>query len=280
MGFSLFEIASFLGRPICLYEFAWGDTAYRYTSADRVIELGFEADGETPIQWNPIAISDNGFSQGSGQQDFTVTMPRNNPIVDLFRQTPPSTPIVLTCRRFHKDDPDEEATVYWMGTVANVKTKDAVTAEVLGLAISSTFRRTGLRLCWSVSCPHALYDNGCKVDKSLFKTDTTITALTGTTVKVDSIGAFAGEQYQGGFLEWIATDEGTVDRRGIESYEGTTVFTLLGTTDRLEVGQAVTIYLGCDLTPQVCDGTFDNLANYGGFDFMAKKSPFDGNPVF
>lgn len=281
MAFNIFEIASFLGRPVCLYEFVWGGTAYRYTSADREIEWGGnDPISGLPIKWTPIAISDNGFVQGAGQQDFVVTLPRSTPIVELFRQTPPSTPIVLTCRRFHKDDPDEEAAVYWVGTVANIKGKDAVKAELMGLAISSTFRRTGLRLCWSVNCPHALYDDGCKADKALFSTAAAITALTGTTVTVDTLGAYTGDQYKGGFLEWEATAEGTIDRRAIENFDGGTTFSLLGTTDRLIVGQAVTLYLGCDLTPTTCNGTFNNLPNYGGFDFMAKKSPFDGNFSF
>lgn len=262
-----------MGRRVCLYEFAWGATIYRYTSADRIIDF----DGE---DWLPIAISDNGFTQGAGQQDFIVTLPRNNPIVDLFRSTPPSTPIVLTCRRFHKDDPDNEAVVYWLGTVGNVKGKDAVTAEVLGLAISRTIRRTGLRLCWEVNCTHALYDAGCKVDKLLFKTDTTITALTGTTITVGTLGAWPGERYAGGFLEWEATPEGTIDRRPIESFNGGLVLGLLSTTDRLIVSQEISIFLGCDLTAETCETIFDNLTNHGGDEFMAKKSPFDGNPVF
>lgn len=277
--FSLYEIASFLGRPVCLYEFSWGDTRFLYTSADRIIEYGTNNDG-SPALWLPLSISDSGFTQGSGAQDFVVTMPRSNPIVDLFRSTPPSTPIVLTCRRFHKDDPDGQASVYWIGTVGNVKGKDAVTAEVLGLPISNTIGRTGLRLCWEINCPHALYDEGCKADKDLFKTEAVITALTGTVITVDTLGDFPPERYAGGFLEWAATAEGTIDRRAIESFLGGTQLGLFGTTDRLVVGQAVTLYLGCDLTTTTCENVFNNLANYGGDEFMAKKSPFDGNPVF
>lgn len=273
MGFSLTEISNFLGRPVCLYEFAWGATYYRYTSANKTISYG-------GADWLPLAISDSGFTQGQGAQEFVVTLPRSTPVVDLFRTTPPSGKIVLTCRRFHKDDIDQEAAVYWVGTVGNVKSKDAITSEVLGLPISSTLRRTGLRLCWEVNCPHALYDAGCRADKELFKVDTTITALTGTTFTVAGIGAFAGPQFAGGFIEWQATLEGTLDRRAIESHVSGTTFATLGTTDRLVIGQAVTIYLGCDLTAETCEGTFNNLPNHGGFRFMSKKSPFDGNPVF
>ncbi len=277
--FSIREISNFLGRPVCLYEFAWGGTYYRYTSANKTIVWGLDA-ANLPMSWAPIAISDSGFTQGAGSQEFVVTLPRSNPIVELFRSTPPSTKIVLTCRRFHKDDPDEQATVYWVGTVGNIKSKDAITSDILGLPISSTLRRTGLRLCWEVNCPHALYDAGCKADKTLFKVETTITALTGVTFTVASLGAYAGPQFAGGFIEWQATLEGTLDRRAIESHNGGTTFGTLGTTDRLVIGQAVTMYLGCDLTAETCNTTFANLVNHGGFRFMSKKSPFDGNPVF
>lgn len=273
MTFSLSEISNFFGRPVCLYEFAWGATTYRYTSADRVVVHG-------GVEWQPVAISDNGFTQGANAQDFIVTCPRNLPIVELFRSTPPAGKIILKCKRFHKDDVGEEAVVYWLGTVGNVKGKDAVTAEVLGLAISQTIRRTGLRMCWEINCPHALYDAGCKADKTLFKTVTTITALTGVQITVASLGAWAGGLYAGGFIEWAATLEGTLDRRAIESYNGGLALGLLSTTDRLVVGQAVTLYLGCDLTAATCNTVFNNLPNHGGFEFMAKKSPFDGNPVF
>jgi uncharacterized phage protein (TIGR02218 family) len=278
MGFSLFEIAGFLGRPICLYEFTWGNDIYRYTSADRLIEWG-GLSGDPPFEWEPIPIKDNGFTQGVQEQEFVVELPRSNEIVQLFRSTPPSLPITLVCRRFHKDDPDEEAAVYWVGTIGNIRGKDAITAEILGLPVSSTMRRTGLRACWERQCIHALYGPGCEVNKELFKTVTTITAMTGNSITVDSTGAWPATQYSGGFVEWEATVAGTIDRRAIERGDGN-VMHLLGSTDRLEIGQEVSIYLGCDLTPTTCIGVFNNLARHGGFEMLAGKSPFDGNPVF
>lgn len=207
-------------------------------------------------------------------------MPRNNPLIDLFRLTPPSLPIAIVCRRFHYDDPDEEAVVYWSGTLGNVKGRDAISVEVLGVPISRTTRRTGLRLCWGRGCTHSVYDGGCRLDPELFKVETTITNLTGVAIEVASLGIWGGEAFAGGYVEWDENDDGTIDRRAIESYSGGTSLTLLGTTDRMEVGQDVRLYLGCDLTPQICISRFNNLANHGGHEYLADKSPFDGDPVF
>jgi uncharacterized phage protein (TIGR02218 family) len=273
MAFSLFEIGNSSGRPIFLYEMVWGTTAWRYTSADRVITHG-------GFNWEPVAISDDGVVQGANAVEFTVNIPANLPIVSLFRSTPPAEPITLRCLRYHKDDPDAQAITYWKGTVGNVKRSGIAKAVIFGLP--TTLRRTGLRLCWERGCPHMLYDQDCKADMNAFKVATAITALTGTTITVATLGAWAGPQFAGGFIRWepAGFTAGTYERRGIESFAGGTTFNLFGSTDRLLVGTAVNLHLGCDLTPQTCDGTFDNLPNYGGFSFMPGKSPFDGTPVF
>lgn len=277
MAFSLFEIGNRTGRPVFLYELTWGAKVWRYTSADRNVEFG-SYEGGAPITWEAIAISDEGVILGAGQREFTVNIPANLPIVDLYRSTPPAESIQLRAIRFHKDDPSGEASVYWFGTVGNVKRKDRAKAVIFGLPTS--LRRTGLRLCWERNCPHMLYDQDCKADKSLFKVETTITALTGTTITVASLGAFAGTQFNGGYFEWEADPAPAMDRRGLESFLVGNSFNIFGSTDRIEVGEAVTLYLGCDLTPETCQGTFNNLPNHGGFRFMPGKSPFDGNPVF
>lgn len=277
MSYSLYEIANFLGRPVCLYEFAWFGKVWRYTSADRDLEY---PNGSGTI-WTAIPISDSGFTQGAQQEPFVVTLPRTLEFVQLFTGTPPSTAIALTARRFHKDDADNQAAVYWVGTVGSIRSTDAVKAEVSGLSISQTTKRTGLRLGWEVNCPHALFDPGCRLNKDDWGFATTLTGIAGSSITVGGLLAgLAGANYAGGFIEWDATGLGSIDRRPIDTFVGGTTFALLGRADRMTVGQDVTIFPGCDFSDVMCDEVYDNLPNHGGFEFMPKKSPFDGNPVF
>lgn len=273
MSFGLFEKSSRQGKPVSLYEFTWGATIWRYTSADRSISHG-------GFTWEPVPISDDGYTIGPQSEPLTVKLPARLPLCQLFRSTPPSLSIWLRALRYHMSDPDQEAVVYWVGTVGNVKRLDAISAQIVGLPISGTMRRTGLRLCWERNCPHALYDQDCKADKNLFKTAAVISAINGAAITVSTLGAFTGPQYEGGFIEWAASAEGTLDRRGIESFVADTTFSLLGSTDRLAVGLAITLYLGCDLTAETCDGTFNNLPNHGGFRFLPGQTPFEGQQVF
>ena len=41
----------------------------------------------------------------------------------------------------------------------------------------------------------------------------------------------------------------------------------------------VKLYPGCDHSRQTCNDKFDNLLNYGGFDFIPTKNPMGGSSI-
>jgi uncharacterized phage protein (TIGR02218 family) len=273
MSFNSAEISTQDGRPVALYLLEWGETVWRYTSADRDIEYP----AGSGFNYEARAVSDDGMVQGgSAQNDFTLQGPSNLPIVDLFRGTPPSETIWLTVRRMHFGEAD--APIYWTGTVNNVKRVDDATIQVLGKPLTASFKRTGLRLCWTRECPHFLYDSACKVDPDDFVTNAVVTDKTGTTVTVSTVGGNANGYFTGGFLSWEVNDDGTIERRMIEGHVGMVLF-MFGLTDRLEIGDAIKIYPGCDRTPTTCQDKFMNQPNYGGYDFMPGETPF-GTIIF
>lgn len=278
MAFNDAEISTQDGRPLALYLIVWGSTVWAYTSADRNITRSEIINGEaTDVEYLALAVSDKGMVQGgSAANDFTLDCPANIPIVDLFRGTPPSESIWLTVRRKHEGEVD--APIYWIGNVTNVKRLGDADAQVIGKPLTASFKRTGLRLCWTRECPHFLYDASCRVDPEDFRTDALVTALTGNTVTMDALGAHPDGYFNGGFISWEITDEGTVERRMIESHTGLTL-TMLGLTDGLEIGDAVAVYPGCDRSPTTCNSKFANLPNFGGFDFMPGQTPF-GTLIF
>lgn len=270
MSFNDAEISTQDGRPVALYLLEWGETVWAYTSADRDINYG-------GIDYIAVAVSDNGMVQGgSSANDFTLDCPSNLPVVDLFRGTPPSNSIWLTVRRKHMDEAD--APIYWNGTVTNVKRLGPADAQIIGKPLTASFKRTGLRLCWTRECPHFLYDPGCKADPEDFRTDAEITDMTGNSITLDTTGGHVDGYFRGGYVEWEINDDGTIERRMIEDHAGT-VLTIFGLTDGMEIGDAVAIFPGCDRTPGTCQSKFANLPNYGGFDFMPGQTPF-GTLIF
>lgn len=277
MSFEATEISNQGGKRIALYEIEWGDTRWLYTSADQDITVGDDV-------YAAITISDSGMVQGgSSNNDMTVSASSNIPLVDLFASTPPALEIWLTVRRTHEGETDPPL-IYWQGTILNVKRQEGNAAvDIIGQTLLGSFKRSGLRLAWTRGCPHMLYDQECKVDREAFAMTGVITAITGNTVTVNfdapDPDVPAAGWFDGGFLQWEATEEGTVDRRGIVSSASSTVFTVFGTTYRLAVDMAVTLYPGCNLSTVHCDEKFDNLANFGGFEQMTGKNPADGTAI-
>jgi len=277
------EISNQDGQPVSLYEFKWGNTFWRYTSADRPQTIQQTVNGVlTSVTYAPIAISDDGMVQGGSQNnDLTVTAQNDIELVELFRSTPPAGSIWLTVRRRHASDPATEFFVYWIGTVANVKKGGAVEAKIIGKSLLASFKRSGLRLAWTRNCPHMLYDSQCRADPADFEVEAEIIALgTDGSITVDAAGGHPAGYFDGGYLQWVVNGDGTTDQRGIESSVNGTTFVIFGSTDRLEVGMAVKLYPGCDLTGATCQAKFDNLVNYGGFEQMTGENPFDGRNNF
>jgi len=270
--FNTFEVSNQNGVPVGLYIFEWGPTTWRYTSADQDIIW----EGDT---FKSIAIQDDGVVQGgSSSNDMTIHCQADLPVVDLFRSTPPADSIWLTVRRFHEED--NAAVIYWKGTIANCrKVAGGAEAVIAGQALSASFNRDGLRLCWTKGCQHMLYDSGCRVNRDDFKVIAEVTSKTGTSITVDDSGHPVG-WYDGGFVEWTATDEGMVDRRGIELSISGNELQLFGLTDRVEVGMMVSLFAGCARDGATCLNKFSNHDNYGGFEQMTEKSLYDGTRNF
>lgn len=258
------------GAPVELYQFARGTIVQRFTSADADFELDSETFTAAVLQRGQIETSAE-----RARNALSITCPRDFPIAELFRVTPPTEVIMLTVMRVHRGDTD--AAVIWMGRVLNCEWSGSV-ARLNCEPVISSLRRVGLRRKYQRQCPHVLYMQGpgqCNVSRATHSTVATVTAVSGLVLSVDSL---ASKPYAGGFVEW-ETPAGEIERRFISSFAGTDL-TLSQAFQGITVGQEVTVSPGCDHTMATCQTVYANLPNYGGFPFIPSKNPFDGTPVY
>lgn len=268
MSYDAIERSNYDAVPSGLYEFTLDNKVFRY------------ATGETDVVYNGktyigIPISDDGVKMSGDvrNEDLVITMARATDLGDLFVGTPPSEVIFVTVRRMNRGS--DEAPVIWGGTLKSVRIKSGIEIEVVCRTLTATLNRNGLRLSWSRSCPHALYDRGCKVDPDDFAATAQVSALTGNAITATGLGALGTGYLAGGYFEFELMPD-VIERRGIESHVGNTI-TVLGTTDGLEVADWITVYPGCDRVTSTCNSKFNNLVNYGGIPHLPTKSPFDGS---
>lgn len=278
MAFDTYEAGSTNGRPIALYEIRWGNTRWKYTSADT--DQFYPDDSVEGNRFRAIAISDGGMTQGgSSENDFTVEAQSDIPVVALFADSAPTGQVWLTVRRKHADDPADEAPVYWVGRLTNVTKDDNPTMATLrGVSAIRLLKSGGLRMTWNKNCPHCIYDFGCKVDPLEHEYEVIVQAVAGPVVTL-AVATVAEEgTFTGGYAEWDR--DGNSEKRGIEVQMSDTQVKLLGRAPGLAAGDTIKLYPGCDQTTSTCDEGFGNIDNNGGFFFMPEKSPFDGTQVF
>src|SRR5688500_9106740 len=122
MAFNDFEVSNQDSKPIGLYEFNRGTVYWRYTSADMDIAVVANV-------YTDMAISEGGISQ-SGEDSVEIVLPASSEIAALYRGTVPSDEIFITVRELH--DGDDEAAVYWVGTIAEVGRPDDVSLKIKG----------------------------------------------------------------------------------------------------------------------------------------------------
>lgn len=271
MGFDFQERSNHDGAPIGLYAVSVGHLTWFYNSSDADVV-------HDSVLYKSCPISDTGFVQSgdTANDEFTVTLPENEPVVEIYQGTPPSAPGRIIMRTKHVGDRD--APIMWVGAIVSVKRVLPAQGVISCQPATGSFNRAGLRLAWSRGCPHALYDSQCRVNPEAFRTTAIIRAMTGDAIVADAFGANGDDWLSGGFVKWVRPN-GLTEFRPIELHKGLTCY-MLGTTDGMSVGMQLSVYPGCARTSNACLYKFNNLANYGGFPFLPGKSPFTSDPIF
>lgn len=258
------------GRPVELYTFARDTATWRYTSADRDVTVS----SQTYLS-RPISRSDIESTSEKARLGIRVRAPRTLEVADLYRVSPPTQAVTLVLQQYHEGD-GQVATI-WTGRILAVDFSGPA-AEISLEPVYTSIRRIGLRRLYQRQCPHVLYGSSCKVARESFRSDGTVTAISGTSITVPAVSALAAGWFAGGYVEFIA-EGGVAERRFILDSSGATI-ALASSAYGLSVGAEVKLYPGCDHSIATCASKFSNAANFGGFPFFPQKNPFNGQPVF
>jgi uncharacterized phage protein (TIGR02218 family) len=270
MTFDAKETSLTDGQPVELYEFQYGTTFFRYTSSQLEREIN-------TFKWKPTPLDRENLAQTSEvmKSSLQVTVPADNEVAALFKVQPPSE--VVTVRVFQYHETDNLTIVVFVGRVLNASWQDERVTMSCDPAYAA-LQRQGLRRCYQLLCPHALYSASCGALIENFKLTGTVVSVTGTTVEASVFGDRPDGWLNGGFLDFSNGLRGT-ERRAILSHVGTTI-KLQVSLPQLVVGSTISVYAGCAHNMDDCGGKFNNLLNYGGMPYIPQLNPYTGDPVF
>lgn len=255
------------GQPYFLYLFDNGIEPVRLTSDATRLQRTV---GDTAYWFEKSPIRHSDLEQNGSIEKASVDFAF--PLSDKFARSllPAASAITtVTIWRGHHTDLSEELRVVWRGRV--VGTKDtglsiAVSAE----SVFTSLRRPGCRARYQRTCRHALYFDGCNLDKADFEVAATVTAIDGLVLTIPVADDEPDGEYKAGMIEFNGAFGFFV------SHVGQTC-TLLNEVPGLAdatLPVSVKIYPGCDLSITRCSERFDNVGNNGSFPFMPDENPF------
>lgn len=255
-----------------LYRFSEQATGsvWTFTDGNEVVNYGGVDYVPTSISRSEVEVKNE-----IAKANLEVQMSLNNPAAVRWLQDNGEKIVTLTV--FERDR-GGLFNVVWKGRLASV----APGMSSVSLKMESIFtslRRPGLRARYQRGCRHPLYGRGCNLNPEAFAIAGAATASNNKTFTIPIADTYADGYFVGGMLR-------TVD--GMLSYITNHVGPLI-TIQRLsysiveEVNGGfpfnVTLYPGCEHTRQVCNAKFNNLLNYGGFDFIPVKNPMGGSSI-
>lgn len=253
---------------------------YNYTDAPFEVEYGGETYIPTPISMGEVEVKED---LAKSSLDITVDLKTTA----ARRWLSDSSEAVVNATIWQIDD-NEDVYVIWKGRLSGTKPRGTEAKLTLD-SIYTSLSRSGLGARYQRMCRHSLYGRGCRVNKKAFVVNGEPTAISGSAVTIPEAAGYPDNWFRTGMLE---APDGTL--RFIIGHEGDQIFLARPMRSLNELftnqgyglsygliygGLRVRLYPGCDRSRGTCHDKFDNLPNYGGFDWIPTRNPFDGNSI-
>ena len=256
-----------LRRPVEIYHI-WGESAgiaqdhYRYTSGD--VDVIFNGN-----VYSTLSIERGSISYDSKLEISTLSIQitaLDEPVIKYLARNAFGVYWVEVLKLFRDQDP-YEANVIFLGQIKNVSFQ-GVQGNIECTGFESYLNRTIPKFRYQTSCNHMLYDNNCNIDKTLYSLNATLTDVRNNGLQLSSptFGTKPNDWFTFGYAE------SGINKRMI-TYHVSSVIKLRYALPDLAIGSAITVYAGCDLTPETCRDKFDNLDNSLLFPYIPLDSP-------
>lgn len=276
MTYKSFDSSSYKGQPVELLDIQYGESYYdvaRTTSGDRDVMV----EGR---QYLAFTTSRDDFDDEGNPDDakqLNIRVPRDHPFITQFDQREFPNMVSVRIRRAHLNDPELGTFNVWTGRLVGVSFEQPW--MVLGCEkVATSLSRTGCRIRYMRQCPHTLYMQRCWVDKEAYRRADRVFFVSPdkTEVILEGGSAPAPGALIGGILEYVGLTRYIVAQKIVN---GRTSLTLSRPMLILTNMAPVSVLPGCDRLASTCQAKFNNLDNYGGFDFIPPKGPFQGTSI-
>ncbi|UIS24835.1 DUF2163 domain-containing protein [Aeromonas phage pAEv1812] len=277
MTYQALDTSTDRGQPIELLEIQYApgdDHVIRTTSGDRDVTVGGHL--YTAFATNRDAFDDEGNPDDAKQ--LSIRVPRDHPFIKKFDEQEFPNMVAIRIKRCHLDDPDLGTYNMWSGRMVGLAYEHPWMV-IGGEKIATSLSRTGCRIRYMRQCPHTLYMPRCWVDKEAHKAEVKVWDVDSSKTQVRFSTLPGGPtDFVGGILKFGELTRFII-KQEVYGLQNQRLLTLSRPLLDLTSMASVTLYPGCDRLAATCDTKFHNLLNYGGFDYIPPKGPFQGTSI-
>ena len=261
-----YEYSSHDGSPVEVYKFTGTFQNYYYTNAEQDVTVDGQLYTASLIKRKELNVG----TQEDSDLDITLELPSDLPLVLDYAYSVSPPDLTLEILRYHEGtNPATDWIIAWKGKITSFSTSGDVVKALVPSVFSVAMQGEIPSVAYQSPCNHRLFDDRCKLVASSYQQDTTILNIDGTTISVADDG-FADDYLQAG--EIVNTTKG--ERRLIVSNVANVLLINFPFYDA-EVGDSVSLFVGCNHTYTACKTKFNNSLNYGGFPFVPSDNPFE-----
>jgi len=256
-----------------IYRFVLGDSDEVYTVTSGQFSENYLGETYLPV---PIERSDFISSDNADTDQLTIRLSIENEVAKKWFSDSTDRQIEVTVFQIVSG----QANAFFVGrlTAINPNSKDF---EFVFQSLLQSLNRNGLQDAMTIGCRFSLYSSRCGVVRTNFETTSNVTNLIDRIVTCPSAANESDGFFNGGIFE-----DASGSLRMIANHVGDQI-TLTRELPSLvrEIEQNgllsinVKLFPGCDKTSETCVNRFDNLLNFGGFEYLPTDNPFEGSLV-
>ena len=256
------------GLPVEAYEFVGTYRTYRYTNADRIINFFGEDYFPLPIKREEAVAGD----QSQDGVEMTIELPQTAEIVIDYALSIAPPDLNLTVYRCHIGlDFTVDPIVFWKGPVTGFNIETDICKIRIPSILENVFSGNLPNYYYQQSCNHTLFSAKCGISKPANTVNATVTVINKQFITVNDDG-YADNYLKSGIMAIPGINEKRLILSNVAN-----VIKVFFPFSKLEVGDTVELSVGCDHSFATCKAKFLNGRRFGGFPYIPKDNPFQGN---
>lgn len=275
MSYASLETSPYSGARVKLFEVQIGSMVWRLTSSNVPINYaGFIWDAIAGVEHSEIGSDTTAADDGN---KVTVKIPFDHEIANLLKLGAPAGTKKIVIYHGHTSG---DFIVKWRGKIIEYGI-DVPYALIVSESVLASARRLAAGLIVDTGCGVALGSRECGINIESYKLVNTVSAVSGLTVAVNGLAAYADNHFLGGYAKWAHPNiAGAEMMVSILSHSGSNMAVDMP-VPTLSAGTVVSIYPNCnkELTGD-CHNKYNNSANHRGLFALTRANPFNATRLY